>query len=55
MQGWESVEAHMKFRETPLFAENVGLIRFKRGDAEMVRTQLSLILNNGSNMSNTVY
>ncbi|KAF2224480.1 hypothetical protein BDZ85DRAFT_295488 [Elsinoe ampelina] len=25
--GWESVEAHMKFRETEVFKENVGLLR----------------------------
>lgn len=34
--GWESVDAHMKFRETEKFKSNVGLIRGNHGGAEMV-------------------
>lgn len=25
--GWSSVDAHMKFRETPTFKDNIGLLR----------------------------
>lgn len=34
--GWESKEAHMRFRETGVFKENVALLREKCSGAEMV-------------------
>lgn len=34
--GWESKEAHMEFRETETFAENIGLLREGMGGVEMV-------------------
>jgi len=33
--GWESKEVHLKFRDTALFKENIGLLREKNGGAEM--------------------
>ncbi|KAH6690233.1 hypothetical protein BKA61DRAFT_684526 [Leptodontidium sp. MPI-SDFR-AT-0119] len=33
--GWESKEAHMEFRETETFAENIGLLREGMGGVEM--------------------
>jgi len=34
--GWESKDAHMRFRETETFKKYVGLLREKNGGAEMV-------------------
>jgi hypothetical protein len=34
--GWKSVDAHMKFRETETFKNNIGLMRGNHGGAEMV-------------------
>ena len=34
--GWESKEAHIKFRDTKLFEENIGLLREKHGGVTMV-------------------
>lgn len=34
--GWESVDAHMRFRETEVFKENVGYLRGNHGGVEMV-------------------
>lgn len=34
--GWESVDAHMRFRETDVFKENVGFLRGNHGGVEMV-------------------
>jgi heme-degrading monooxygenase HmoA len=33
--GWDSKEAHMAFRETELFKENVHLLREKNGGIEL--------------------
>jgi heme-degrading monooxygenase HmoA len=33
--GWDSKEAHLKFRETELFKENIWLLREKNGGSEM--------------------
>ncbi len=35
--GWESKEAHMRFRETEAFKNNIYLLREKTSGAEMVR------------------
>jgi hypothetical protein len=35
MVGWDSVEAHMEFRETDLFKENIGLLREKTSGGEI--------------------
>lgn len=34
--GWESKDAHMRFRETDVFAKNIGLLSEGAGAAEMV-------------------
>lgn len=34
--GWESKEAHMRFRETEVFEKNIGLLREGMGGVEMV-------------------
>jgi len=34
--GWESKEAHMRFRETDVFEKNIGLLREGMGGVEMV-------------------
>ncbi|KUJ23948.1 uncharacterized protein LY89DRAFT_633686 [Mollisia scopiformis] len=39
--GWESVEMHMKFRETGAFRENVGLIRGNHGGVEMFHVKFT--------------
>ncbi|KAH8602814.1 hypothetical protein B0O99DRAFT_604388 [Bisporella sp. PMI_857] len=39
--GWESKEAHLRFRETPLFAEHVGLLRKGNGGVEMVHVKFT--------------
>jgi hypothetical protein len=36
--GWESKDAHMRFRESKTFADNIELLRKGLGGAEMVRT-----------------
>lgn len=35
MLGWDSRDAHLKFRETDLFKENIGLLREKNGGVEI--------------------
>ena len=37
--GWESVQAHMTFRETAAFKENIGLIREKPLGVEVHHTE----------------
>lgn len=39
--GWTSIDAHMKFRETEVFKENVGLIRDMEGVAKLVLFHVS--------------
>jgi len=41
--GWESKEAHIKFRDTELFKKNIGLLREKNGGAEMVSFALWML------------
>lgn len=43
--GWESKEAHMEFRETETFKENVHLLREGMGGAEMVSRAFTLIVD----------
>jgi len=35
MIGWESKEMHLKFRDSDLFKENIGLLREKNSGVEM--------------------
>lgn len=37
--GWSSVDVHMKFRESTLFKENIGMLRQGAGKIEMHHTQ----------------
>lgn len=39
--GWTSIDAHMKFRETEVFQENVGLIRGMEGVVKLVLFHVS--------------
>lgn len=38
--GWESLDAHMEFRETERFEKNVGFLRGNHGGVEMVSSLL---------------
>lgn len=39
--GWESKKAHLKFRETELFKENIGLLRTDNRGAELFHIKLT--------------
>jgi len=41
--GWESREVHLQFRETPLFKENIGLLREKNGGAELFHVSFKAV------------
>jgi hypothetical protein len=41
--GWESKGHHMRFRETELFRENIGLIRVKNRGAEMFHVEFTAV------------
>lgn len=47
LAGWESLEAHMEFRETERFKENVGFIRGNHGGVEMVGWLLNRCVGRG--------
>jgi hypothetical protein len=41
--GWESKEAHLKFRETEIFKENIGLLRGNNRGAEVFHVKFTAV------------